>query len=1279
MKKLLLSIIISIIWITWFSLAADSCDQTFYGTLRYYKWYIFHDTFNNPWPSSYFLRNYKVEYKEQYNYNNSPDFPWFWRTDAIKTANYEVKKNENIKVIEAKNPYYVYAVPLIRTKDNLLLKYTLTYSSDIGWKTKKEHTECKYYEISRCWDGVLDTTENEICDNWKNNSNTIPGACNLACSWFVPQNPVPTCVLSINTWSINSGWSATLSRNISWTADLPTNIISSPTIYSFPHSVTNNAWTKIFSVNKTWYYNFSMTVKNAKWQNTCSANLNVTAPASKKVDLSLTKDVNKSVVASWDDIIFTITVRNDWPDTATNVEVTDLLPNWYIYIISNTPQWTYNSSNWIRTIWTINKWESKSMTIKAKVKNSWNYLNIAEVTKCTEEDIDSTPNNHISTEDDQDDAIVTLGQEFTELDIEKTLIRDVPYQSWELVWFRITFVNKWPLVAHHVVISDFVPRWMNYVSSVIVMDDWSIIPLYEKTIENGIEVVRYKGFDLNINKWWYIILTWTSKWVEFINETTNIVEIRADEWYDKSRAKFTIYSPTTVLTIDKTINKSIFNLWETVNFSIAVKNNWPTTISWLTIQDIRPDTSCIIPSATWTSDHALTMTNPNNPYTRTYNQTLNIWETINLYLNWQVKNDVNCVRNYLNTWTLTYSILWQQKFLRDVVPFSVISGTWGEVSCRSISVDKSIIQLDSNDNWSTVVTCNTNWWTGNIKIDCGNWTSYSMSNVTSLFYTCEYHETSTPKDRTISCEVNNVSNSNCKQDILLDEKPDRWWYCGNWKLDWFESCDITKAKRAYNGWDKYNGYYIIWDRADNGHNEISSKYDDWQYYCKNCGIKELPWSEVYTPPACFNTNTTISVQKWEYLPFRWNLENVDEIIDEDDCDSSNDGKILKDSLKCTFKIYNGKNSDSDEDEVYKITKDCDVDERDGNKLFDYFENSNIYRSLDNAFWKYYLKVNDFTKDVYGEYKLALDSVNYEYCDWDNGKKWTVVERVCEVDFAVTKPYIAQKNNFNIMPKATNLKLKDFYDIFGNELIKKTDLDKIMILDEWQYNASSNVYSLMTSFIKKYEKLAIKIDRSLVSNMIESNSSVQVSKVPNQQIYIFQWKWELKLKELANTSKPFTMIIKWLNLIVKWNIDKTNWMFLVDWWTISFEESDTNRCKKSQTVQWIFISNKWFAANNSNIYQKTANDDLDNPRCVYGWLKVKWVLIGNNIESVIMARRSQLNDWFRVNSTSESAIKIERRNEIFNWASVLIEYSPALREQLPPGANEFTKSLEIYKK
>jgi len=56
----------------------------------------------------------------------------------------------------------------------------------------------------------------------------------------------------------------------------------------------------------------------------------------------------------------------------------------------------------------------------------------------------------------------------------------------------------------------------------------------------------------------------------------------------------------------------------------------------------------------------------------------------------------------------------------------------------------------------------------------------------------------------------------------------------------------------------------------------------------------------------------------------------------------------------------------------------------------------------------------------------------------------------------------------------------------------------------------------------------------------------------------------------------------------------------------------------------------------------------------------------------------LNTWFHIISTNDAGKRAERRNKIFDGAAVLIEYNPALRESLPPGMNEFTQVLDVYK-
>ena len=116
----------------------------------------------------------------------------------------------------------------------------------------------------------------------------------------------------------------------------------------------------------------------------------------------------------------------------------------------------------------------------------------------------------------------------------------------------------------------------------------------------------------------------------------------------------------------------------------------------------------------------------------------------------------------------------------------------------------------------------------------------------------------------------------------------------------------------------------------------------------------------------------------------------------------------------------------------------------------------------------------------------------------------------------------------------------------------------------------------------------------------------------------------------------------------------------------------------QVVQWLYVAGKWF---------KAAEDEPDSLRntsvtqlwCPWWWLHVKWVLIWDGIDNIVSSKRSQLNSWFNTTSSQENTIRRERRQKIIAWASVLIEYSPSLWKTLPPWAEVFTESLEVYRK
>lgn len=120
-------------------------------------------------------------------------------------------------------------------------------------------------------------------------------------------------------------------------------------------------------------------------------------------DLRLTKTVSESEPALWNDVTFTLTVKNEGGSDATNVKVKDYLPSGFLFVsasATNDTSATYDSVENIWNIGTITAGASKELKLVAKVISISNLTNIAEVYSMREKDSDSTPNNLNTSEDD---------------------------------------------------------------------------------------------------------------------------------------------------------------------------------------------------------------------------------------------------------------------------------------------------------------------------------------------------------------------------------------------------------------------------------------------------------------------------------------------------------------------------------------------------------------------------------------------------------------------------------------------------------------------------------------------------------------------------------------------------------------------------------------------------------------------------------------------------------------------------------------------------------------
>ena len=195
----------------------------------------------------------------------------------------------------------------------------------------------------------------------------------------------------------------------------------------------------------------------------------------KLIDLELDKSVSNETPDVGTNIVYTITVTNQGPSTASGVIVTDLLPTGLTFVSSDAGA-DYNSANGQWDVGTIGIGETVELNITALVGPDGDYVNLAEVTDANEEDVDSTPNNGVDTnnngdvtddpgdEDDGDGAVIDPVP-IIDLQLDKS-VDDLNgnVDAGEEVTFTIELSNQGPSTANGVRVTDQLEDGFIYVN-----------------------------------------------------------------------------------------------------------------------------------------------------------------------------------------------------------------------------------------------------------------------------------------------------------------------------------------------------------------------------------------------------------------------------------------------------------------------------------------------------------------------------------------------------------------------------------------------------------------------------------------------------------------------------------------------------------------------------------------------------------------------------------------------------------------------------------------------
>ena len=188
-----------------------------------------------------------------------------------------------------------------------------------------------------------------------------------------------------------------------------------------------------------------------------TANNTATATTTpQQADLVLSKTVSNPTPNVNDTISFTVGLRDSGPSTATNVQVTDLLPAGLSFVSATPSQGTYNSATGVWSAGTVDVAGGlRTLVIRATVVSPNSQTNSATITHSDQFDPNTGNNTATATETPQQ----------ADLALSKTVDNPTPNVG-DTITYTITLSDNGPNSATNVQVTDLLPAGRTFVSAI---------------------------------------------------------------------------------------------------------------------------------------------------------------------------------------------------------------------------------------------------------------------------------------------------------------------------------------------------------------------------------------------------------------------------------------------------------------------------------------------------------------------------------------------------------------------------------------------------------------------------------------------------------------------------------------------------------------------------------------------------------------------------------------------------------------------------------------------
>ncbi|UPZ14215.1 PKD domain-containing protein [Flavobacterium humidisoli] len=310
-------------------------------------------------------------------------------------------------------------------------------------------------------------------------------------------------------------------------------------------------------------------------------------------DLELSKTVTPTSAAAGEQVNFTINVVNKGPGNATGVNVQDVVPVGYTLVpgsVSNggTYQVANASINWQNLV--LNSGANLNLTFSALVNPTGSYLNTAQITGSDLPDPDSTPNNNVASEDDQDNAEITFIGPSADLSLTKNVVTgNTSPVVGSQVSFELIIRNDGPNNATGVQITDLLPtgyQYVNYSSSAGLYNSttgiWSV-----GTVDAGVaESLILDAKVLPTGDYKNITQVIASDLPDPDSNPNNDDGDQSED--DEDNVLLTPIPPSADLSLTKSVSNTTPLVGSTVTFTIITTNHGPQDAALVQVTDLLP-------------------------------------------------------------------------------------------------------------------------------------------------------------------------------------------------------------------------------------------------------------------------------------------------------------------------------------------------------------------------------------------------------------------------------------------------------------------------------------------------------------------------------------------------------------------------------------------------------------------------------------------------------------------------------------------------------------------